>query len=568
MQFGSWILQLGVFLVILTGLAVVLGEYMARVFEGKRNVLSPIFAPVEKVFYKFCGINPEVEMDWRGYTKSFLIFNLIGLIFLFLLLELQQFLPFNPNKFGAMRWDTALNTAVSYVTNTNWQSFLSESSISYLTNIAGFTLQNFLSAASGIAVAVAFIRGFARKSTYQLGNFWVILTRAFLYILLPLAIILSLLLVSQGVVQNFHPAVEAHTLEGKTQMIAQGPAASQIAIKHLGTNGGGFFNTNSAHPYENPTPLTDYLEILGLLIIAAAFPFTFGAMIGNRKQGWTIFSVMMILYLLALSVAIWSEFHGNPLLEKIGIHQGLNMEGKEVRFGNLSPVVFAVSTTATSTGAVNVMHDSLMPLTGLIALFDMAIGEVIFGGVGSGFIGFMLYAILTMFLIGLMIGRSPEIFGKKLEPYEMIMTIIALLFPAVLQLILSATAISFPETIASISNPGPHGLTQILYAFASGAGNNGSAFAGLHENTVFYNLTITLAMLCGKVFTLIPALAIAGSLVGKKINPEVARFPTTSVLFVVVLIVIIIIIGSLTFLPVWVLGPLLEHLSIFKGYMI
>jgi potassium-transporting ATPase potassium-binding subunit len=353
MQFGSWILQLGVFLVILTGLALAFGEYMAQVFDGKRNILSPVFAPVEKVLYKFCGIKPEEEMDWKSYTINFLIFNLIGLVFLFLLQEMQQFLPFNPDKFGAVRWDTALNAAISYVTNTNWQSFSIESSMSYFTRVFGFSLQNFLSAASGIAVAVAFIRGFVRKSTYQLGNFWVILTRTFLYILLPLAFVLSLILVSQGVVQNFHPSVEAHTLEGNTQLISEGPAASQIAIKHLGTNGGGFFNANSAHPFENPTPLTDYLEIFALLLIAAAFPFAFGAMMGNRKQGWTIFSVMMILYLLVLGVALWAEFHGNPLLEKIGIHYGLNMEGKEVRFGDLSPVVFAISTTATSTGAVN-----------------------------------------------------------------------------------------------------------------------------------------------------------------------------------------------------------------------
>ena len=565
-MFGSWILQLGVFLVILTIVAIALGEYMAQVFDGKKNILSPIMAPIESLLYRIFGINRANEMDWKTYAINLVIFSFIGFVFLFLLQELQSFLPLNPQHFGKVRWDTALNAAVSYVTNTNWQSFSPESSVSYLTQMLGFSLQNFLSAATGMAVAIAFIRAFTRKSTYQLGNFWVNLTRSILYILLPLAIILALILISQGVVQNFHPSIEAHTLEGHVQTIAQGPAASQIAIKHIGTNGGGFFNANSAHPFENPTGLTDYLEIFGLLIIAAAFPFTFGRMLGNRKQGWAIFAAMMVLFLLSLSLAIWAEFHGNPLLQKLGISGGINMEGKEVRFGQLSPVVFANATTATSTGAVNVMHDSLMPLTGLALIFNMITGEVIFGGVGSGFLGMMLYAILTMFLIGLMVGRSPELFGKKLEPYEMVMAIIALLLPPIMQLIFGAIAVVTTTGMSSMSILGSHGFSEVVYAFASGAGNNGSAFAGLKANTPFYNLLIALAMFVGRFFTLIPALAIAGSLVMKKINPPIARFPTASPLFVLILAAIVIIIGALTFLPVFVLGPILEHASIMMGY--
>lgn len=451
---AGWILQLSVFLGILVLLAVFFGEYMAQVFDGKANVLSPVMVPVENFLYRICKIDPKEEMNWKSYAINLILFNLIALVFIFLLQELQQFLPLNPSHFHAVRWDTALNAAVSYITNTNWQSYSSESSMSYLTQMLGMSLLNFLAAASGIATAIAFIRGFVRKSTYMLGNFWVNLTRSILYILLPLAIILSLILVSQGVVQNLHPPVEVRGLEGHTQIISQGPAASQIAIKHLGTNGGGFFNANSAHPYENPTPLSDYLEIFAFLIIAAAFPFAFGAMCGSRKQGWALFLAMMILYLLSLSVAFWSESHGNPLLEKAGIAQGVNMEGKEQRLGIISSVVFSNSTTATSTGAVNNAHDSLMPLTSLVLLFNMAKGESTFGGVGSGFIGISYYAILTMFLIGLMVGRTPEIFGKKLEPYEMVMVVMALFLPAILQLILGAVVISTQTGIAGIGNPG------------------------------------------------------------------------------------------------------------------
>lgn len=568
---GATIIRLAVFLGILTFVAFILGEYIAKVFKGDKTFLSFILSPIEKFLYKLFGVNESQKMDWKTYSFSFIIFNVIGIVFLFALQEVQQFLPLNPQGFGAVRWDTALNTAVSFVTNTNWQAYGGESTMSYLTQMLGMTLQNFLSAACGIAVAFAFIRAFINKKSenpeilQSLGNFWVDLTRSIVYILLPLSILFSLIFVSQGMIQNFNPYVKAQTLQGPEQVIAQGPVASQVAIKLIGTNGGGFFNANSAHPYENPTPVTDYLEILGLLIIAASLPFTFGALVNNRKQGWTIFMAMMLLYLIGLSVAVYSEMHGNPLLSKIGVEQGINMEGKEVRFGVLSSTVFAHSTTVTSCGAVNSMHDSLMPITGLILMFNMMIGEVIFGGVGTGFVGMIIYAILTMFLVGLMIGRTPEIFGKKLEPYEMVMAVIAIVLPSVIQLTFGAVAVSSNLGLSSLNNAGAQGLSEIIYAFASGAGNNGSAFAGLNANTPFYNLTIAFAMLIGRFATILPSLAIAGSLVNKKFLPDEAKFPTATPLFVVMLVSVVIIVGALTFFPVWVLGPILEKLFLASG---
>lgn len=562
---GSWFFQLLVFLGTLIIIAVPLGEYMAQVFEGKKNALSFCLAPLERGLYKLFGIDPMHDMDWKTFALNLLIFNFIGCAFLFLLQETQQWLPWNPQKLGAVRWDTAINASISFMTNTNWQSYASENTMSYLTRIVGMSVQNFLSAASGMAVAVALIHGFTRKTAFYVGNFWIILTRSIIYILLPLAIIMSLLLVSQGTVQNFQPPITAHTLQGEQQVIAQGPAATTVAIKHLGTNGGGFFSANSAHPYENPTPLTDYIEIMGLLIIAAAFPFAFGAMLNNRLQGVAIFMVMFLLYLLALSVVIWAEFHGNPLLEKIGIHHGFNMEGKEIRFGQLGAAVFSASTTATSTGATNAALDSFMPLSSLVLIFNMVVGEVIFGGVGVGLIGMLFYAILAMFLIGLMIGRSSEIFGKKLDPYEMIMAVVALLLPATLQLIFGAITCLNGSALTSLGNPATHGLTEILYTYASTMGNNGSAFAGLNTNTHFFNLTTALAMFAGRFLLLLPALAIAGSLAQKKSIPLTSRFPTASPLFVVILMLIVLLIGALTFLPVFVLGPILEHFSILSG---
>lgn len=562
---GTVLVQLALFLTILTFVALLLGEYIAKVFKGEKTLLSFILKPIEKFLYKLFGINETTEMDWKTYSFSLIIFNVLGLVALFALQELQHVLPFNPQYLPPVRWDTAINTAISFVTNTNWQAYSGETTMSYLTQMMGLTVQNFLSAAVGIAFAVAFIRAFTRKTTSEIGNFWVDLTRTIIYILLPLSILYSIIFVSQGVIQNLNPYVHAHTIQGAEQVIAQGPVASQVAIKVLGTNGGGFFNSNSSHPYENPTALTDYMQILGLLIISAAFPFTFGILLNKRKQGWAIFIAMMILYLIGLSIALWSEFHGNPILSKFGVEHGLNMEGKEVRFGILNSVLFAQSTTVTSCGAVNAMHDSLMPLTGLILMFNMMIGEVIFGGVGTGFVGMILYAILTMFLVGLMIGRTPEIFGKKLEPFEMIMAVIAIVLPSVIQLTFSAIAATQNFGLSSLNNQGPHGLSEILYAFASGAGNNGSAFAGLNANTPFYNLAIAFAMLIGRFGTILPSLAIAGSLIKKKFIPDEAKFPTASPLFVVMLVSVVIIVGALTFFPALVLGPILEHLLILSG---
>lgn len=561
---GINLLQVITFLAVMVFLATLLAEHMALVFAGKNNILSPILKPVETFCYRIFKVDPSEGMDWKSYAFSLLLFNLIGFIALFLLQETQNFLPLNPQKFSAVRWDTAINAAISFVTNTDWQSYTPEATMSYLTDILGMGLQNFLAAATGITVAIVFIRGFAGKSTYQLGNFWVDLTRALLYILLPLAVILSLLLVSQGVIQNFHPYTTAHTLEGHEQIIAQGPAASQIAIKNLGTNGGGFFNANAAHPYENPTPFSDYLEMVSLMIICMAFPLTFGIMLNNRKHGWAIFTAMMVLYLIGLSIVLWSEYHGNPLLAKLGVTHGNSMEGKEMRFNILSSTVFGQNATASAAGANSSAYDSLMPLTGLVMLFNMAVGEVIFGGVGIGLVGMLLYAILAMFLIGLMVGRSPEIYGKKLEPREMVMAIIALLLPAVLQLIFDACAISSKTGLASLGNSGSHGLSEILYAYASCFGNNGSAFSGLNTDNVFFNLTTGAAMILGRFLAIIPALAIAGSLIQKKFIPEKTRFPTTSMLFMSVLVFTVLIIGGLTFFPVLVIGPILEHMLMWQ----
>lgn len=562
---GTVLVQLALFLTILTVIALVLGEYMAKVFQGEKTLFSFILRPIEKLLYKLFSVDENQEMDWKIYAFSLVLISIIGIIVLFVLQEFQHLLPLNPQGFGAVRWDTALNVAISFVTNTNWQSYVPESTLSYLTQMLGLTVQNFISAAVGLAVAIAFLRAFTKKETETIGNFWVDLTRSIIYVLLPLSIFVSLIFVSQGTIQNLNPYVKVKTLQGQEQIIAQGSVASQSAITTIGTNGGGYFNANFSHPYENPTPLTDYMHIFGLLILSAALPFTFGVLINNRKQGWAIFSAMAILYLLGLGIAVWSEFHGNPFLSKLGIHHGLNMEGKEVRFGILNSVLFGQSTTVTSCGAVNAMHDSFMPITGLVFMFNMMVGEVIFGGVGSGLVGMILYAILTMFLVGLMIGRTPEIFGKKLEPYEMIMAVIALVLPSIIQLIFGAIASNHIYGLSSLNNAGPHGLSEIIYAFASGAGNNGSAFAGLNANTPFYNLTISVAMLIGRFATLLPSLAIAGSLIKKRFVPDEAKFPTASPLFVVMLVSVVIIVGALTFFPVMVLGPILEKLLISAG---
>ncbi len=547
-------------------LAAPTGRYIAKVFSGEHTVLTPLLRPIERSLYRVGGVDEKTEMSWKTYATALLIFNALGLMAVFLLQEVQGLLPLNPEGFGPVRWDTALNTAVSFTTNTNWQSYSGEQTMSYLTQMLGLTVQNFLSAATGIAAAMAVIRGFIRKNTATLGNFWVDLTRSVLYLLLPLAIIWALIFASQGVVQTLGPYVTTQTLDGTVQTIAVGPTASQDAIKFLGTNGGGFFNVNSAHPFENPTPLTDFLQVLGMLLIAASLPFALGEMVNNRRQGWAIFASMLVLYIMGLGVALWAETSGNPLLEKMGVSDGVNMEGKEVRFGIVPSVLFAQSTTVTSCGGVDSMHDSMLPLTGLVLLFNMDIGEVIFGGVGVGLIGMLFYAIMTMFLAGLMIGRTPEIFGKKLEPFEMIMAVIGLLAPAVTVLILAGIAIILPAGLSSLNNAGPHGLSEILYAFSSACGNNGSAFAGINANTVFYNLAMALGMIIGRFATILPSLAIAGSLAQKKIVPtSIATLPVASPLFVIMLAGTVIIVGALTFFPVFVLGPILEHLLLQAG---
>jgi K+-transporting ATPase ATPase A chain len=560
------LLPIGLLLFVLTLSSAPLGEFIAKVFSGRRTFLTPIVSPIEKVLYRLFGVDEKDEMSWKAYAFSLIIFNGIGIVVLFVLQLVQGLLPFNPQKFGAVRWDTALNTAISFVTNTNWQAYGGEQTMSYFTQMLGLTVQNFLSASVGLASAIAFIRGFTRKTVSTIGNFWVDLTRSILYVLLPLTIIWALVLVSQGVVQTLSPSIHVQTLEGQQQTIAVGPAASQAAIKQLGTNGGGFFNANSAHPFESPAPLTDFMEVFGFMLIPVSLPFTLGAMLSNRRQGWVIYASMMILFLIGLAVALWAEFHGSPILDKIGISHGVNMEGKEVRFGIVHSILFAQSTTAIACGAVNSMHDSLMPLSGLVLIFNMAIGEVIFGGVGVGLIGMMIYAILTMFLAGLMIGRTPEFIGKKLEPYEMIMSVLAILSSAITLLVLSSIAVSSRVGFSSLNNAGPHGLSEILYAYASAANNNGSAFAGLNADTLFYNLTTSFAMLVGRFTTIVPALAIAGSLVRKQSAPVSAgTFPTTGKLFVVMLVSVVIIVGALTFFPILTLGPLLEHLFVQMG---
>jgi K+-transporting ATPase ATPase A chain len=547
-------------------LAAPTGKYIANVFRGEWTVLTPLLRPIEQILYKMGGVDETREMSWKSYASALLIFNVLGFVAVFILQELQGFLPLNPQGLGPVRWDTALNTAVSFTTNTNWQSYSGEQTLSYLTQMLGLTVQNFLSAAVGLASAMALIRGFTRKNIVSIGNFWVDLTRSLLYLLLPLAIIWALLFASQGVVQTLGPYVQVQTLEGGEQTIALGPTASQDAIKFLGTNGGGFFNANSAHPFENPTPLTDFLQVLAMLLISAALPFAFGSMIKNEQHGKAIFASMLVLYLMGLAVALWAETSGNPLLDNLGVAGGENLEGKEVRFGIIQSVLFAQSTTVTSCGGVDSMHDSLMPLTGLILLFNMAIGEVIFGGVGVGLIGMLFYAIMTMFLAGLMIGRTPELFGKKLEPFEMIMAVVGLLAPAVALLILAGIAISLPSGLSSLNNSGPHGLSELLYAFASACGNNGSAFAGLNANTVFYNLATALGMLVGRFATILPALALASSLAQKRIVPaSSATLPVASPFFVIMLVGTVIIVGALTFFPVFVLGPILEHLLLAAG---
>jgi K+-transporting ATPase ATPase A chain len=567
------IIQVVAFFLLFTAISVPLGLYMARVFSNQRTFLDPVLRPIERLIYRLCGINPGVEMGWAGYTIAMLAFSLISMIFLYALQRLQYYLPLNPQGLPGVPPGLAFNTAASFTTNTNWQAYSGEQTLSYLTQMVGLTSHNFLSAGAGIAMAAAVIRGFARRSAKTIGNFWVDLTRTTLWVLLPISITFALVLVWQGVPDNFSSYVNAKTLEGATQTIAQGPVASQEIIKELGTNGGGFMNANSAHPYENPTPLTNLIELLAIFSIGAGLTHTFGKMVGDRKQGWALFAVMAILFFAGVAPAIWAEQHGNPQFAAMGLNQhasamqsGGNMEGKEVRNGIVESALWATVTTDTSCGAVNSMHDSYTPLGGLVPLVDMQLGEVIFGGVGSGLYGIIVMAVLAVFIAGLMVGRTPEYLGKKIEAREMKLAMLyVLIFPAVI-LIPTALGVVLPAGISSMSNPGPHGLSQVLYAYTEAGANNGSAFAGLNANTVFYNVTIAIVMLLGRFMMAIPALAIAGSVAAKKTTAASAgTFPTDGVPFVFLLIGVIVIVGALTFFCADALGPIVEQLLMMSG---
>ncbi len=576
MTLMGW-LQIIFYFFVLVLLVKPLGLFMAKVYQGERTFLSPVFAPVERLFYRLSGIRPDDEMNWKGYALAMLLFNLVGLIFVYVLQRIQGALPLNPQGFGPVSPDSALNTAVSFASNTNWQSYGGETTMSYLTQMLGLGVQNFLSAATGMAILVAFIRGFVRHNAKTLGNFWVDLTRSTLYILLPLATILALALVSQGVVQTFSPYASAQLVQPEagansqtitTQAIAVGPAASQIAIKQLGTNGGGFFNTNSTHPFENPTPLSNFLEMLSITLIPAALCYTFGKMVGDTRQGWALLTVMMIFILAFTWVTYAAEAGGNPKLTPLGVDQaasslnpGGNMEGKEVRFGIPNSAIWATVTTAASNGSVNSMHDSYTPLGGLVPLVMMMLGEVVFGGVGSGLYGMLVFVIVAVFVAGLMVGRTPEYLGKKIESYEMKMASLLILIMPLLVLGLTAVAVMTAPGKAGAFNPGPHGFSEILYAFSSQGNNNGSAFAGANVNNPFYNLTGSLAMLISRYWLAVPTLALAGSLAAKKRVPAGAgTLSTTSSLFIAWIIGVIILVGALNFVPALALGPIIEHL--------
>jgi len=544
-----------------------LGIYMARVFERERTFLDPILVPVERLIYRLGGVHPDREQHWTTYTAAMLLFNVAGLLVLYFIQRVQHLLPLNPQALPAISEDSSFNTAVSFTSNTNWQSYVPESTMSYLTQMAGLTFHNFVSAATGIALAIALVRGFARAETKTIGNFWVDLVRCTLWILLPICVLLTPVLVWQGVPQNLNPYTTAKTVEGADQTIAQGPVASQEIIKELGTNGGGFFNANSAHPYENPTPLTDLLEMVSIFAISAALTYTFGRMVRDQRQGWALFAAMAVLFFAGVSVAYWAEASGNPAFAKLGIDPaGGNMEGKEVRFGLANSALWATVTTDTSCGAVNSMHDSFTPLGGMIPMINMQLGEVVFGGVGSGLYGMLLFAVLSVFIAGLMVGRTPEYLGKKIEAKEVTMAVLAILVVEGSILGFTALASVTPAGLAGPLNKGPHGFSEILYAYSEGAGNNGSAFAGISANTVFYNLTIGLDMLFGRFLMIIPTIAIAGSLVKKKLVPASSgTFPTTGALFVALVVGVILIVGGLTFFPALALGPIVDHLYMVTG---
>jgi K+-transporting ATPase ATPase A chain len=560
----GWI-QIALYCAIVVALVLPLGWYMTQVFTGERTFLSPVLRPVEAVLYRASGVGSSREQHWLIYAVSMLFFHVGGFLILYALMRFQAALPFNPAGQSAVAPDLSFNTAASFITNTNWQNYGGESAMSYLVQMLGLTHQNFLSAATGIVLAVALIRGFARASAKTVGNFWVDITRCTLYVLLPICIAYALFLVWEGIPQTLGPYVEATTLEGAKQTIAVGPVASQIAIKMLGTNGGGFFNANAAHPFENPTALSNYVQMISIFGIGAALTNVFGRMVGNQRQGWAILAVMGVLFIAGVIVCYWAEAHGNDAFTALGLTGG-NMEGKEVRFGIVASALFAVITTAASCGAVNAMHDSFTALGGMIPLINIQLGEIIIGGVGSGLYGMLLFVVLAIFVAGLMVGRTPEYVGKKIEAKEVKMAMLAILVLPLMYLGWTAVAVVYPAAVASMANPGPHGFTEVLYAYTSMTGNNGSAFAGLTGNILFYNISGAIAMLVGRFWMIIPAMAIAGSLAAKKSVPaSVGTFPTTGGLFVGLVVGVILIVGGLTFFPALALGPIVEHLAMTSG---
>ncbi|TXH37674.1 MAG: potassium-transporting ATPase subunit KdpA [Rhodospirillaceae bacterium] len=569
------LLQIAVFCVLIIALVKPLGGYMTRVFEGRRTFLSPVLVPLEKVIYRICGVRENQDQHWLVYGTAMLFFNLACFASLYAILRLQAYLPWNPRGFAGMAPDLAFNTAISFTTNTNWQNYGGESTLSYFSQMAGLTVHNFVSSATGVALAMALIRGFARKQAQGVGNFWADLTRCVLYILLPICFVAALFLVWQGMPQNMGDYVQATTVEGAQQTIAQGPVASQVAIKVLGTNGGGFFNANAAHPYENPTALSNLLQMVLIFAIGAGLTNVFGRMVGNQRQGWAIFTVMGILFVVGAVSCYWAEAQGNLAYGSLPVDQlagslqpGGNMEGKEVRFGIADSALFATVTTAASCGAVNAMHDSFTALGGMVPLINMLLGEVIIGGVGAGLYGMLIFAIIAVFIAGLMVGRTPEYVGKKIEARDVKMAMLALLCVPLVVLGFTATATILPSALESVLNAGPHGFSEILYLFTSGAANNGSAFGGITGNTPFYNTTGGIAMFVGRFFIIIPAMAIAGSLTAKRLTPpSVGTFPTHGMLFIGLLLGVIVIVVGLTYFPALALGPVVEHLTMLNGQL-
>jgi K+-transporting ATPase ATPase A chain len=570
MTANGW-LQFVVFFAVLLLLMRPLGLYIARVLEGQKTFLDPLLRPVERLIYRACGIQAEQEMSWQQYSIAMIIFSLVSLLLTYLFERAQAFLPWNPQHLAGVDPLPAFNTAVSFTTNTNWQVYTPETTMSYFTQMAGLAYHNFLSAAVGIAVAIALVRGIARKQSATIGNFWVDTTRTILWILLPICLVVAPVLIGQGVIQNLRPYTSVSTLQKGSQSIAQGPVASQEVIKELGTNGGGFFNANSAHPFENPTPFSNFIEMELILLIPAALTITLGKMTGSPGHGWAVFSAMVILFVAAFAVCYWAEAQPHPLLHGVDqkttlLNSGGNMEGKEVRFGISQSALFATATTDTSTGAVNSAHDSFMPLGGMVPLINMMLGEVVFGGVGSGLYGMLIFVVLSVFIAGLMVGRTPEYLGKKIESYDIKLAMLfVLIFPLVI-LVLTAISVLSPVALAGLSNNGPHGFSEILYAYVSTAANNGSAFGGLTTNTNWYNLTLAFNMLAGRFFMKIPMLALAGNLAQKKsVPPSSGTFPVNTGLFTVLLVGVILIVGALTFFPALSLGPILEHLLLHAG---